>query len=101
MLADLEAFRKDPNLSFDYTVEDLQDPKRGEEEPTQYLPNVAVTRNKNSHRAERIFDEEEEPEVEERPKRIWLRTLIFIICWLARDGSLWTTSTTPLWTASP
>ena len=90
MLADLEAFRKDPNLSFDYTVEDLQDPKRGEEEPTQYLPNVAVTRNKNSHRAERIFDEEEEPEVEERPKRIWLRTLIFIILlagagWFAVD----------------
>ena len=90
MLADLEAFRKDPNLSFDYTVDDLQDPKRGEEEPTQYLPNVAVTRNKNSHRAERIFDEEEEPEVEERPKRIWLRTLIFIILlagagWFAVD----------------
>ena len=79
MLSDLEAFRKDPNLSFDYTVADLQDPKKGEDEPTQYLPNVAVTRGKNSRRAERIFDEEEDEVEEERPKSTWLRTLLLII----------------------
>ena len=43
MLADLEAFRKDPTLSFDYSVEDLQKERGVDDEPTQYLPNVAVT----------------------------------------------------------
>ena len=38
MLADLESFRKDPSISFDYSADDLRRERGGEDEPTQYLP---------------------------------------------------------------
>ncbi|MBR2131007.1 MAG: serine/threonine protein kinase, partial [Oscillospiraceae bacterium] len=60
MIADLEAFRKDPSVSFDYVQENLCD-NSGEEEPTQYIPNVAVTRTKQQTR----YTEHEEEDYEE------------------------------------
>ena len=44
MLADLEAFRKDPSVSFDYSAEDLRPERCGEDEPTQNIPNVGAAR---------------------------------------------------------
>jgi serine/threonine-protein kinase len=78
MLADLEAFRKDPTLSFDYSVEDLRGERREEEseEPTQYIPNVAVTRARPSGRNE---PEEVESDEEERPRVRWWKTALLIV----------------------
>ena len=77
MLADLEAFRKDPSLSFDYSVEDLQKEGRGDEEPTQYIPNVAVTRKQTHIPAPPPLPEEDEEE--ERPRSNWWKILILIV----------------------
>ena len=77
MLADLEAFRKDPSLSFDYSVEDLQKEGRGDEEPTQYIPNVAVTRKQAHVPAPPPLPEEDEEE--ERPRSNWWKILILIV----------------------
>jgi len=78
MLADLEAFRKDPNVSFDYTEEDLQAERKAvssEEEPTQFLPNVAVTKKQPSVRYTPVDDEEEY----EKPRSNWWKPLILIV----------------------
>ena len=49
MIADLDAFRKDPSLRFDYSMEQLRD-RSGEEEPTKPIPNVSVaTANANTN----------------------------------------------------
>ena len=75
MIADLEAFRKDPSVSFDYVQENLCD-NSGEEEPTQYIPNVAVTRTKQQTR----YTEHEEEDYEEdyRPRWGWLKGLLLL-----------------------
>ena len=76
MLADLEAFRKDPTLSFDYTVEDLQQEK-SDDEPTRFIPNVAVTRSKPTRYAEPLDEEDDD---DEPPK--WkgiVKVLIFTV----------------------
>lgn len=77
MLADLEAFRKDPTLSFDYTPEDLPTEHGGEDEPTQYLPNVGVTRSRAQ--AYHPVQEPEEDEDDERPKSNWWKILLLIV----------------------
>lgn len=66
MIADLDAFRKDPSLSFDYSVEQLRD-RSGEEEPTKPIPNVSVaTANANtnpqkpSKRKKKVEDDEDD-----------------------------------------
>lgn len=74
MIADLEAFRKDPSLSFDYSLEDLRD-RSGEEEPTQYIPNVAATRTKPPRYVEPVDEEDEE----ERPRRRWIRVVVTLL----------------------
>lgn len=80
MLADLEAFRKDPTLSFDYSVEDLQGERRGDDEPTQYIPNVAATRTRQVHYVPPVQeDEEDEDDEEERPRSGWWKTLLLIV----------------------
>ncbi len=76
MLADLEAFRKDPTLSFDYSVEDLQKERGVDDEPTQYLPNVAVTRAKQQPHYEPVDDDDGEEE--ERPRSNWWKPLLLI-----------------------
>lgn len=80
MLADLEAFRKDPTLSFDYTPEDLPSEREGEDEPTQYLPNVSVTRTRpQTYRPVHEPEDEEYDEDDRRPKSNWWKILLLII----------------------
>lgn len=79
MLYDLEAFRKDPTVSFDYSADDLRPEKRGADEPTQYLPNVAVTRAKQNARRTPVPVVEDEDEEDERPRSGWWKTLLLIL----------------------
>ncbi len=82
MLADLDAFRKDPNLSFDYSVEDLQREQASSgDEPTQALPNMGVTRNKKPIYHPIPEDDDEEDEEEDRRPRWWgvVKTLILLV----------------------
>ena len=78
MLADLEAFRKDPTLSFDYTPADLPTERGSEDEPTQYLPNVAVTRTRSPQTYHPVHEPEEDEE-DERPKSNWWKILLLIV----------------------
>ena len=78
MLADLEAFRKDPTLSFDYTPADLPTERGSEDEPTQYLPNVAVTRTRSPQIYHPVHEPEEDEE-DERPKSNWWKILLLIV----------------------
>ena len=76
MIADLEAFRKDPSLSFDYSLEELRD-RSNDEEPTQHIPNVAATKTKPSRRVEPV--EEDYDDEYERPRFGWVRFLIGLL----------------------
>ena len=84
MLADLEAFRKDPTLSFDYKPEDLPAEQGGEDEPTQYLPNVGVTRTRSQSYRPPVQEPEEEEE-EERPRSNWWKK-IYPFCFSMRSA---------------
>ena len=68
MIANLEAFRKDPELSFDYSLEDLRDRSGGEEEPTRPIPNVSVAKKKPSKRAKPVEEDDDE---DYGPPRWW------------------------------
>lgn len=77
MLADLEAFRRDPNLRFDYTIEDLH-VDESDEEPTRHIPNVAAAN--HSRQAVRVPPvKEENMYYEERPRSNWWKILLLII----------------------
>jgi len=82
MLADLETFRRDPSVSFEYSEADLRPTQeQPDDEPTQYLPNPAVTR-KNPHYHSPAREAEDE---EERPRGRWWLTLLLIVL-LAAGG---------------
>lgn len=76
MIADLEAFRKDPSISFDYSQEETPD-KSGEEEPTRPIPNVAVAHNKPSRRVERVREADDDED--SGPPRWWSWVKGFLI----------------------
>lgn len=67
MIADLEAFRKNPGVSLDFELEDLRPEE--EDEPTQLLRTAAVTASSNTHRTppahererRRDYDDYDEP----------------------------------------
>ena len=75
MIADLEAFRKDPSISFDYSVEELRD-KQGEEEPTRPIQNVSMARSKRSRYSEPV--EEDDEDVGPPRWLSWLKGLIIL-----------------------
>lgn len=78
MLADLEAFRKDPSINFEYSAEELRrDTVRGADEPTQYLPNTGVTRTKQTHYTPPVEDDDEYED--ERPRSNWWKILLLIV----------------------
>ncbi len=78
MLADLEAFRKDPSINFEYSAEELRrDTARGADEPTQYLPNTGVTRTKQTHYTPPVGDDDEYED--ERPGSNWWKILLLIV----------------------
>ena len=67
MLADLEEFRKNPDVDLDFTIEDL---RRGEsDEPTQYIPAVQAVSPRRDAEPE---DEESETDRDARMRRTLL-----------------------------
>ena len=77
MIANLEAFRKDPSLSFDYSLEDLRD-RSGEEEPTRPIPNVAAAKNKPSKRAKPVDDDDDDDDYGPPRWWSWLKGLLIL-----------------------
>ena len=78
MIADLEAFRKDPSLSFDYQLEDLRD-RSGEEEPTRPIPNVSVADKKQTKRAKPVRDDDDDDDDYGPPRWwSWLKGLLLL-----------------------
>lgn len=78
MIADLEAFRKDPSLSFDYKVEDLR-VRSGEDEPTRPIPNVSVADKKPSRRVKPVEDDDDDDEDYGPPRWwSWLKGLLLL-----------------------
>ena len=71
MLADLEEFRKNPEVDLDFTIEDLH--RETVDEPTQYIPAVHTV--SKAQKAQEADDEEEE----ESPRRMSTRKLLTII----------------------
>ena len=71
MLADLEEFRKNPEVDLDFTIEDLH--RETVDEPTQYIPAVHTV--SKAQKAQEAGDEEEE----ESPRRMSTRKLLTII----------------------
>ncbi|MBD5161773.1 MAG: Stk1 family PASTA domain-containing Ser/Thr kinase [Oscillibacter sp.] len=79
MVADLEAFRRDPTINFEYSAEELRrETSRGTDEPTQYLPNTGVTRTKQNHYTPPPAEEDDEEEYE-RPRSNWWKILLLIL----------------------
>ena len=79
MLADLEAFRKDPNINFEYSAEELRRETGRTDEPTRYLPNTGVTRTKQNHYTPSRYEEDDEDEEYERPRSNWWKILLLIL----------------------
>ena len=80
MLQDLEAFRKDPSVNFDYSAEDLRPEQNSDgDEPTQHIPNMGVTRTKQTHYTPPPRDEEDYEYEYEKPKSNWWKILIMIL----------------------
>ena len=79
MLADLDAFRKDPNINFDYSADELKREVDNGDEPTQYIPNTGVTRTKQNHYTPPPFEEEDDGDYDEKPKSNWWKILILIL----------------------
>jgi len=71
MLADLEEFRKNPEVDLDFTIEDLH--RETVDEPTQYIPAVHTV-----SKAQKV-QEEDEDEEEEPPRTMSTRKLLTII----------------------
>ena len=78
MLADLEAFRRDPNINFEYSAEELRRDTGKPDEPTRYLPNTGVTRTKQNHYTPPIEDDDDDYE-DERPRSNWWLILLLIV----------------------
>jgi len=67
MLADLEEFRKNPDVDLDFTIEDLRRPET--DEPTQYIPAVQAV---STRRDDEPEDEENETDHDARMRRTLL-----------------------------
>ncbi len=98
MLADLEEFRKNPNISFDYTPADLL-ASDGEEEPTQKLGANSVQvvtargihgERKHTH-AERSREDEEYYEEGGGGKSTLVIILVALLCLVGVGIFLWST----------
>ena len=80
MLADLEAFRKDPNINFEYSAEELRrETGSGGDEPTQYIPNTGVTRTKQNHYTPPPIEDDDDDEYYDKPRSNWWKILIMIV----------------------
>ena len=70
MLADLEEFRKNPEVDLDFTIEDLH--RETVDEPTQYIPAVHTV-----SKAQKVQEDDEEEE--EPPRKMSTRKLLTIV----------------------
>ena len=70
MLADLEEFRKNPEVDLDFTIEDLH--RETVDEPTQYIPAVHTV-----SKAQKV--QEDDGEEEDPPHRMSTRKLLTIV----------------------
>lgn len=70
MLADLEEFRKNPDVDLDFTIEDLQ--REESTEPTQYIPAVQAVGSRSAGSAQ--ADEYEESEGDEKKRKTMMIT---------------------------
>ena len=77
MLADLEEFRKNPNINFDYNISDFMPEEEPDEDKTQIRPVTPVRSRERSHsssrpreqRQPRRYEEDEDEDDDERPSR--------------------------------
>ena len=65
MLADLEEFRKNPDVDLDFTIEDLQ--REESTEPTQYIPAVQAVSSRTGGSTQ--ADDEDESESDEKKQK--------------------------------
>lgn len=72
MLADLEEFRKNPEVDLDFTIEDLH--RETVDEPTQYIPAVHTV-----SKAQKVQESDDEEEEEASPHKLGTRKLLTII----------------------
>ena len=72
MLADLEEFRKNPEVDLDFTIEDLH--RETVDEPTQYIPAVHTV-----SKAQKVQEADDEEEEEASPHKLGTRKLLTII----------------------
>jgi len=83
MLQDLEEFRKDPSVSFDYSAEDLQEQKPADDEPPQHLPNVSASRKKpvreKTKRRKEVYEDDDDDDDDYRPRSNWFIVLLMIL----------------------
>ena len=72
MLADLEEFRKNPEVDLDFTIEDLH--RETVDEPTQYIPAVHTV-----SKAQKVQEADDGEEEEASPHKLGTRKLLTII----------------------
>ena len=72
MLADLEEFRKNPEVDLDFTIEDLH--RETVDEPTQYIPAVHTV-----SKAQKVQEADDEEDEEASPHKLGTRKLLTII----------------------
>ena len=72
MLADLEEFRKNPEVDLDFTIEDLH--RETVDEPTQYIPAVHTV-----SKAQKVQEADDEEEEAASPHKLGTRKLLTII----------------------
>ena len=72
MLADLEEFRKNPEVDLDFTIEDLH--REAVDEPTQYIPAVHTV-----SKAQKVQEADDEEDEEASPHKLGTRKLLTII----------------------
>lgn len=72
MLADLEEFRKNPEVDLDFTIEDLH--RETVDEPMQYIPAVHTV-----SKAQKVQEADDEEEEEASPHKLGTRKLLTII----------------------
>ena len=78
MLADLEKFRKDPNVDLNFVLQDLRSSENSE--PTRMIDTSSVRELQRKQKAtsEDAQEEDEEPE-DEAPRKTWLKILLPLI----------------------
>ena len=115
MLADLEEFRKNPNINFDYSPSDLQEHDAADE-PTQVVSGAAAGASLVHHRQQRLSEREEDDMAPPRPRKssqsgrkgggsnnyhIIAAVVVILLFVIGLLGFLWTSFLAPLLAPEP